>query len=65
MNQITFTEEQQWVQAAAKDFAEKDLFPGVIDRANQQIFQTDQITKLGQLCFLCNMVNPKYGGVGL
>jgi len=65
MNQITFTEEQQSVQAAAKDFAEKELLPGVIDRDNQQIFPTDQIAKLGQLGFLGMMVHPKYGGGGL
>ena len=65
MNQITFTEEQQSVQAAAKDFAEKELLPGVIDRDNQQIFPTDQIEKLGQLGFLGMMVHPKYGGSGL
>ena len=65
MNQITFTEEQQSVQAAAKDFAEKELLPGVIDRDNQQIFPTDQIAKLGQLGFLGMMVHPKYGGSGL
>ena len=65
MNQITFTEEQQNVQAAAKDFAEKELLPGVIDRDNQQIFPTDQIAKLGQLGFLGMMVHPKYGGSGL
>jgi alkylation response protein AidB-like acyl-CoA dehydrogenase len=65
MNQITFTEEQQSVQAAAKDFAEKELLPGVIDRDNRQIFPTDQITKLGQLGFLGMMVHPKYGGGGL
>jgi alkylation response protein AidB-like acyl-CoA dehydrogenase len=65
MNQITFTEEQQSVQAAAKDFAEKELLPGVIDRDNQQIFPTDQIAKLGQLGFLGMMVHPKYGGCGL
>jgi alkylation response protein AidB-like acyl-CoA dehydrogenase len=64
MNQITFTEEQQSVQAAAKDFAEKELLPGVIDRDNQQIFPTDQIAKLGQLGFLGMMVHPKYGGGG-
>ena len=60
-----FTEEQKNVQAAAKDFAEKELLPGVIDRDNQQIFPTDQIAKLGQLGFLGMMVHPKYGGSGL
>jgi len=65
MNQIMFTEEQKNVQAAAKDFAEKELLPGVIDRDNQQIFPTDQIAKLGQLGFLGMMVHPKYGGSGL
>ena len=65
MNQITFSEEQQSVQAAAKDFAEKELLSGVIDRDNQQIFPTDQIAKLGQLGFLGMMVHPKYGGGGL
>jgi len=59
------TEEQKAVQAAARDFAQNVLKPGVIDRDREQKFPTEEIKQLGELGFLGMMVDPKYGGGGM
>src|SRR5256885_215119 len=59
------TEEQLAVQQAARDFAQTELLPGVIERDEKQKFPTEQIKKLGELGFLGMMVDPKYGGSGM
>lgn len=59
------TEEQQAVRDAARDFAEKELLPGVIERDNEQRFPTEQIKMMGELGFMGMMVDPKYGGGGM
>lgn len=59
------TEEQLMIQQAARDFAQTELLPGVIERDEHQIFPAEQIKKLGELGFLGMMVDPKYGGSGL
>jgi len=60
-----FTEEQLAVRDAARDFAQNELLPGVIDRDENAQFPTEQIKKLGELGFLGMMVDPKYGGGGM
>jgi len=60
-----FTEEQLAVQAAARDFAQTELLPGVIERDNKQEFPTEQIKKMGELGFLGMMTDPKYNGGGM
>src|SRR6478609_2652944 len=60
-----FSEEQLAVQAAARDFAQTELLPGVLERDEHQKFPTEQIKKLGELGFLGMMVDPKYGGSGM
>lgn len=59
------TEEHLMIQKAARDFAQNELLPGVIERDEHQKFPTEQIKKLGELGFLGMMVDPKYGGAGL
>lgn len=59
------SEEQLMIQQAARDFAQTELLPGVIERDENQIFPAEQIKKLGELGFLGMMVDPKYGGSGL
>ena len=59
------TEEHLAVQAAARDFAQTELLPGVIERDEQQKFAFDQIKKLGELGFMGMMVDPKYNGGGM
>jgi len=59
------TEEQLAVQAAAREFAQKELKPGVIERDNQMLYPYDQIRQMGELGFLGMMVSPEYGGGGM
>ncbi|HLV51982.1 MAG TPA: acyl-CoA dehydrogenase family protein [Flavobacterium sp.] len=59
------TEEQLMIQQAARDFAQTELLPGVIERDEHSIFPTDAVKKMGELGFLGMMVDPKYGGSGL
>lgn len=62
---IELTEEQLMVQQAARDFAQTELLPGVIERDEEQIFPMQQIRKLGEMGFMGMMVDPKYGGAGM
>ena len=59
------TEEHLAVQQAARDFAQTELLPGVIERDREEKFPAEQIKKLGELGFLGMMVDPKYGGSGM
>src|SRR3954464_12333383 len=59
------TEEQLAVRAAARDFAQNELLPGVIERDTQQKFPAEQIKKMGQLGFMGMMVDPLYNGGGM
>ena len=59
------SEEHLMIQKAAREFAQNELKPGVIERDEQQKFPTEQIKKMGELGFLGMMVDPKYGGGGM
>jgi alkylation response protein AidB-like acyl-CoA dehydrogenase len=59
------SEEQIMIRQAARDFAHKELLPGVIERDEHQRFPAEQVKMLGELGFLGMMVSPKYGGSGL
>ncbi len=59
------TEEHKMIRYAARDFAQTELLPGVIERDENQTFPAEQIKKLGELGFLGMMVDPKYGGAGM
>jgi len=59
------SEEQLAVQKAARDFAQNELLPGVIERDEHQKFPAEQIKMLGELGFMGMMVDPKYGGSGM
>ena len=59
------TEEHLAVQEAAREFAQTELLPGVIERDEHQKFPAEQIKKMGELGFLGMMVDPKYGGGGM
>jgi alkylation response protein AidB-like acyl-CoA dehydrogenase len=59
------TEEQLMIQQAARDFAQTELKPGVIERDEHQKFPKEQVAKLGELGFLGMMVDPKYNGSGM
>ena len=59
------TEEHLAVQQAAREFAQTELLPGVIERDDKQQFPAEQIRKMGELGFMGMMVDPKYGGGGM
>lgn len=59
------TEEHLMIQQAARDFAQNELLPGVIERDSKQEFPAEQIKKMGELGFMGMMVDPKYNGAGL
>ncbi|MDB5261858.1 MAG: acyl-CoA dehydrogenase, partial [Adhaeribacter sp.] len=62
---FNLTEEHLAVQEAARDFAQTELLPGVIERDEQQKFPAEQIKKMGELGFLGMMVDPQYNGGGM
>ncbi len=62
---INLSEEQLMIQQAARDFAQNELLPGVIERDRDQKFPYEQVKKMAELGFLGMMVDPKYGGAGL
>ena len=59
------TEEHLAVQQAAREFAQTELLPGVIERDDKQQFPAEQVRKMGELGFMGMMVDPKYGGGGM
>ena len=67
MPSISFqlTEEHLAVQQAARDFAQTELLPGVIERDDNEYFPDELVRKMGELGFLGMMVDPKYGGGGM
>jgi alkylation response protein AidB-like acyl-CoA dehydrogenase len=58
-------EEHRMIQQAARDFAETELLPGVIERDETMTFPYEQVKKMGQLGLLGMMVSPEYGGGGM
>ena len=62
---FSLTEEHLMIRDAARDFAQTELLPGVIDRDNKQEFPNELVKKMGDLGFLGIMVDPKYGGSGM
>ncbi|MCM4152079.1 acyl-CoA dehydrogenase [Arenibacter sp. N53] len=62
---FTLSEEQIMIQQAARDFAQNELLPGVIERDDAQKFPGEQVKQMAELGFLGMMVDPKYGGSGL
>jgi Acyl-CoA dehydrogenases len=59
------SEEHKMIQKAARDFAQYECLPGVIERDEQQKFPKEQILKLAELGFMGMMVDPAYGGSGM
>lgn len=59
------TEEHLAVQQAARDFAQAELLPGVIDRDTHQKFPLEQIRRMGELGFMGMMVDPRFNGGGM
>lgn len=53
------------IRDAARDFAQNELLPGVIERDEKQAFPAEQVKKMGELGFMGMMVDEAYNGAGL
>ncbi len=62
---FNLTEEHLMIRDAARDFAQTELLPGVIERDEKQTFPDELVRKMGDLGFMGIMVDPKYGGSGM
>ncbi len=59
------TEEQIAVRDAARDFAQNNLWEGIIERDNEAKFPFSSIKKMAELGFMGMMVPTEYGGSGM
>ena len=62
---LKLSEEHLMIQKSARDFAQQELLPGVIERDENQKFPTEEIKKMGQMGFMGMMTSTKYGGGGM
>lgn len=62
---FSLTEEHIMIRDAARDFANTELLPGVIERDEKQQFPKELVKKMADLGFMGIMVDPKYGGSGM
>jgi len=62
---FSLNQEQLAVQEAAKNFAQTELLPCVIERDENQTFAYEQIKQMGEMGFMGMMVSPAYGGSGM
>jgi len=46
---FSLSEEHLMIQQAARDFAQNELLPGVIERDDEQKFPAEQVKKMGEL----------------
>ncbi len=59
------SEEQLMIQKAAREFAQQQCLPGVIERDEHQKLPKDQLMQLAELGFMGIMTSPEYGGAGM
>lgn len=59
------SEEHLAVEDTAREFAQHELLPGILERDEKQQFPHEQVKMMGELGFLGMMVDPKYNGSGM
>lgn len=62
---FNLSEEHLAVKEAARDFAQNELLPGILERDNEQKFDPKLLKRMGELGFMGMMVAPEYGGGGM
>ena len=60
--QFQLSEEHLMIKQAARDFAQNDCKPGVIDRDTTMSYPHEQVKKMAELGFLGMMIDGKYSG---
>ncbi|MFK8053538.1 MAG: acyl-CoA dehydrogenase family protein [Woeseiaceae bacterium] len=63
--QFQLTEEQEMIQAAARDFAQNEIVPIAADFDASGKFPTETIAKAGELGFMGIEIPVEYGGAGM
>ncbi len=59
------TEEQILTQKTAREFADNELAPGVVERDDKKIWPREGVKQMGELGFMGMMVDPKWDGGGM
>ena len=59
------TQEQKLIKQTAKDFAQNELLPGILDRDENKIWPAEAVKKMGELGFMGMMASPDYKGGGM
>lgn len=62
---IHLTEEHLAVREAARQFAQNELKPGVIQRDTKMEYPREQVRQMAELGFMGMMTSPDYGGGGM
>ena len=60
-----YTEEQEMIRQAARDYAQRELIKDVIERDEKAEYPTEHVKNLAELGFLGMMADPKYDGGGM
>ena len=58
------TEDQRIVAESAREFAEREIAPGIAEREATHAFPAEVVRKLGELGFLGMFIPAEYGGAG-
>ncbi|MFI8378560.1 acyl-CoA dehydrogenase [Leeuwenhoekiella sp. NPDC079379] len=62
---FSLSEEHIMIRDAAREFAQNELLPGVIERDEKQHFPKELIKKMGEMGFLGMMAPTEFGGGGM
>ena len=62
---FSLSEEHIMIRDAAREFAQTELLPGVIERDEKQHFPKELIKKMGEMGFLGMMAPTEFGGGGM
>lgn len=62
---FNFTEEQEMIRQAARDYAERELIKDVLERDAKAEMPLEHVKNLSELGFFGMMVDPKWGGGGM
>lgn len=61
---FSLSEEHLMIQQAARDLAQNQIKPGVIERDSSMTHPTEQVKLMGEMGFMGIMTDPQYGGSG-
>jgi len=62
---FSLTQEHKLLRKNAREFADNELLPGVLERDENKIWPKEEIIKMADMGFLGMMVNEKWGGSGM